>query len=239
MYLTAQRVRSKAGSEGVNAYLHLHRELAMPQDCTGAPDLDHIAQFVCGYVVAKREVVPPGGNQVLAYLDVAAPDDALGTDLNHVLTELGAKIHAEGKPAQFAEGQVSARFATISDFERDREVRVKDFKVLRSGIEALLPEKDRQPAPATGPFVVHAGYSFDGLRLWLPPVTLSRLAQSPMRRSRVLVPTEVLHEPPAPLDVLRETALALLGLLSAEIEREGGVVIVDPRTATTFATFQR
>jgi len=84
------------------------------------------------------------------------------------------------------------------------------------------------------PFVVHAGYAFGGVRLWLPPVTLARLPAAPLRRLRLLVPEELLQPPHVIGDVLREAAQLLLGCASDELHGAGGLEILDPRTGTVF-----
>ncbi len=71
MYLTAQRVRSAAGAEALHAFLHLH-------DVPGAdPFPDNplsVPHEHPGQLVASHTPIPPGGNRVLAYLDIVAPD---------------------------------------------------------------------------------------------------------------------------------------------------------------------
>lgn len=70
MYLTAQRVRSHGGAEGINAF-HYEHGLATWQGLPprGVPDENP------GALVANTIVVPPPGNRVLSYLDIVAPDE--------------------------------------------------------------------------------------------------------------------------------------------------------------------
>ncbi len=71
MYLTAQHVRSPDGHQAQHSFLHLHdvpgatpfpsNPLVVPQQCPGT-------------LVASNAALPLGGNRVLAYLDIIAPD---------------------------------------------------------------------------------------------------------------------------------------------------------------------
>jgi hypothetical protein len=76
MYLTAQRVRSSGGAEGVNAFQYAHGSYAwqgLPPE--GIPDKNP------GTLVAQTLVVPPPGNRVRSYLDVVAPDETSWSEI--------------------------------------------------------------------------------------------------------------------------------------------------------------
>jgi hypothetical protein len=80
MYLTAQRVRSPTGVEGINAFRYVHGAVVwqgLPP--SGLPDEDP------GTLVAQSIAVPPPGNRVRSYLDVVAPD---GTPWDEILPAL-------------------------------------------------------------------------------------------------------------------------------------------------------
>jgi hypothetical protein len=238
MYVTAQKVRSRSGDVGINAYVYVHRDSCLPKDRHGAPDLDTIAQSVAGYLVAKRETVTPGGNHVLAYMDVAAPDKVPSPDLDRALAALRRRLETERAPASHSDSGIATRFANVEGYEALLD-RLRLFDELRAEVVRVLRERREPDSRPSGPYVVHAGHSFEGLKLWLPHVTLERLPDPSVRRSRVVIPTEVLQVPGQPFDVLRETAKWLLGVKEADIEREGGIEILNPRTATVFATFTK
>jgi hypothetical protein len=69
MRLVAQRVRSAAGLEGINAFCYLHGPIVWlelpPPEIASAPG--HIANLII-------EVKPPG-NRVRSYLDIWTPDE--------------------------------------------------------------------------------------------------------------------------------------------------------------------
>lgn len=76
MYLSAQRVRSSGGAEGVNAFHYLHGQYmwqGLPPE--GIPDQNP------GTLVAQAIAVPPPGNRVHSFLDVVAPDDASWSEI--------------------------------------------------------------------------------------------------------------------------------------------------------------
>ena len=76
MYLSAQRVRSPAGADGINAFQYLHGQYVWqglpPQ---GIPDQNP------GTLVTQTLNVPPPGNRVRSFLDVVAPDDASWSEI--------------------------------------------------------------------------------------------------------------------------------------------------------------
>ncbi len=72
MYLTAQHIRNRDGLEEVHAFLHLHDrpDCAFPQD-----DPLSVPERNPGRLVARLpSMIHPGGNNVLAYLDLIAHD---------------------------------------------------------------------------------------------------------------------------------------------------------------------
>ncbi len=71
MYLTAQHVRSRAGEDDYQSYLHLHDfpgSEPFPKDPLTVP------QSHPGLMVSKSLRLKPGGNGVLSYLDIVAHD---------------------------------------------------------------------------------------------------------------------------------------------------------------------
>ncbi len=76
MFLSAQRVRSDGGVEGINAFHYLHGPFTwhgMPP--AGVPDQNP------GTLVAHTIAVAPPGNHVRSFLDVIAPDDASWSEI--------------------------------------------------------------------------------------------------------------------------------------------------------------
>lgn len=76
MYLTAQRVVSpSSGATGVNAYCYIHGF-----DWTSPPD--SILDALPNEPSSEHIEVPPPGNRVRSYLDIAVPDSASAEELS-------------------------------------------------------------------------------------------------------------------------------------------------------------
>ena len=71
MYLTAHRVRTDDGTEGVNAFKHRQSRQTDP---TQVADVLASIEQDAGILVAALCDVPPGRNHVLAYLDIVMAD---------------------------------------------------------------------------------------------------------------------------------------------------------------------
>jgi len=71
MFLVMQRVRSASGNDGINAFHYQHG----PASWTDTAPAD-VPEPNRGSLVSQSVVVPPPGNRVRSYLDIAAPDDA-------------------------------------------------------------------------------------------------------------------------------------------------------------------
>ncbi len=76
MYLTAQRVRSSEGAEGINAFQYAHG----PDVWDGLPPRG-MPDENPGELVAQSILVPPPGNRVRSYLDVVAPDETAPSEI--------------------------------------------------------------------------------------------------------------------------------------------------------------
>lgn len=80
MYLTAQRVVSPSGENGINGFLYKHDVVAWdipPEAVTGS-----VGELVHAFIV-----VPQGGNNVMSYVDVVAPD---GTPYDRIRTQISS-----------------------------------------------------------------------------------------------------------------------------------------------------
>jgi hypothetical protein len=235
MYIAALRVRSNGGDEGTNAFLHVHRDLKLPMRSPGRPDLEAVTSLQGGYLVAQSTDLRPGGNDVLAHLDVVADDGVSDAGLAGLLDDVRRRIGTVATPIVVYQDGMVARYGTNIGFDsRPDELRGM-FDALWSASRALLDRRNAPPPPVKGPYVVWAEPAADGVRLWLPPATLARLPMSLRRRARVLVPSSSMSLG-EPAGVLREMALMLLDLQPAQAASEG-VELVDPRSGTVFVTF--
>lgn len=90
MYLTAHRVRSQDGEEGINAFLYLHHRVwETPPNETDDP----------GVLVKKSiSLSPPSGNLVRSYLDLIAPDSTPWTEIHKTFMTFLASKQAQPLP---------------------------------------------------------------------------------------------------------------------------------------------
>jgi hypothetical protein len=91
----AHRVRAADGTEGINVFLHLHGEGFVWPETPWS--LAQLAEHP-GTLVWKRVQVPPGGNKVLSFLDVIAPDDTPESDVEDILVPLVFDLGLDDDP---------------------------------------------------------------------------------------------------------------------------------------------
>lgn len=132
MYWAAHRVRSPEGEEGINAFSHRHgpgfRWPVEVSQIAALPETDS------GKQIAEHVQVEPGGNSVLSYLDVLAPDGTPQDVILRALDVFSARVSECANPTLAQVGPVVFRFlANRRSIRREDELRV-----LASSIEALV-----------------------------------------------------------------------------------------------------
>jgi hypothetical protein len=134
MYVTAQRVVAPLGDEGINAFLHLHgREFAWPDD--PGP----LASRNPGDLIERATEVAPGGNRVLAYLDVLAPDGTERAAIARAFAELSADLDGRANPTWYEREGVTVRFGVDRAIEaQGLEARVAQLGWLTASVERLM-----------------------------------------------------------------------------------------------------
>ena len=125
MYITAHRVQNAAGLEGVNAFVHRHGDCSWPVDASRMPEENP------GVLAMQRIELPPGGNAVVSYLDVLAPDGWPWEQVDQALTGLWLELNlresvqspllgAVPNPAVYKAGAVTLRFGVRLGLEAGR-----------------------------------------------------------------------------------------------------------------------
>ncbi len=104
MLLTAQRVLSPSGQEGVNAFCHLHGPYDWIEPPDGIPDTNP------GECVNERIAVAPGGNRVRSYLDIIAPDDTATSEILATVRHFLAHVQESPLPWVETVGRCTFRF---------------------------------------------------------------------------------------------------------------------------------
>lgn len=236
MYLTAHQGRSPLGQEGINAFLSLHHDQPLPLRASDEPDIDVVSRLSAGYAVAEDIQIRPGGNEVSAYLDLAAADSTPEPALREAVAKLKSRIGSGPLPITLSASGVTGRFGAVPRLEADSEVLGDLLDRLSASALALLARRHDPPRRVTGPYVVWGSCGPEGIRLWLPPATLLRLPQTPARRFHYLVSQEVLRSA-GPLEILRHACVSILSVGEEELKRENGVEILDPRTGKTLVRY--
>jgi hypothetical protein len=112
MYLASQRVRSRDRS-GINVFLYRHRDGDIPWE-----DPKRIVENMPGELASSEVEVPPGGNEVLSFLDIVAMDGTDPLALQNLVERLRDVAVRTGVAA--ADG-VGVRFAMTGNGQADRE----------------------------------------------------------------------------------------------------------------------
>jgi hypothetical protein len=137
MYLTAQHVRSHKGEEEVHVYLHVHGA-----DAAALKDPLSVPQSNPGRLVkdSVRRQIPPGGNTVIAYLDIVA-DDVIGA---------GAHLEASAHPQPWWQAALESVGKTMSGEPTPWVVDVAGVHVIFSAtpIPSVTEEYERLLAAA-------------------------------------------------------------------------------------------
>jgi hypothetical protein len=143
MYLTAQRVAQIEGPHyGINGFLFLHGDAELPVDTDGDPDLESIATNPPDEAVSAIESLPPGGNGVLSYLDVAAPDDCSTEKLKQALQQLEAFVPTRVDDSPFVDTECFGGVAVrIHLSTRTPLSPALEYRSLRESVLALLSDQ--------------------------------------------------------------------------------------------------
>jgi hypothetical protein len=105
MLLTAQRVRSHSGEEGIDAFCNVHGPYIWPgEPPPGIPDTNP------GQRVNEKLSVVPGGNRVRSYLDIIAPDETPTTEVLAAVQGFLASVRERRLPWAATVGRCTFRF---------------------------------------------------------------------------------------------------------------------------------
>jgi len=135
MYLTAHHVRAPDGSVGINAYLHRHSQSDETRINWERPDVARIANELPGKDVAQAIEVKPGGNTVLGYLDVVAPERADPAFLADSLRLFEHYVREAHFPVVFSSNRIAIRFGIVIGLQR---LAFAEFRRLRARVLQLL-----------------------------------------------------------------------------------------------------
>jgi hypothetical protein len=138
MYVTAHLVRSPGGDEGINGWIHEHGSIPWP---TSLPDILKLVETNPGEPLRESlGLCPVGGNSVLAYLDVLAPDGTPRADIVAALDHLYRLPPDQAPVAVLVDGVIAVRMS--SRFGR-RDEWADDVEELSRVVENLLRQDTR------------------------------------------------------------------------------------------------
>lgn len=136
MYATAQRVRSERAT-GINVLVYRHDPGA-----TERLQPDQVVEQLPGTLESARITMPPGGNAVLSYLDVVAPETVAQMDVAEAVVQL--KPDALGG-SWVRSGEVAVRFARLAGGAANIS---REYDELATPLAELL--RARRPLPWAG-----------------------------------------------------------------------------------------
>lgn len=231
MYLTAHHVKARDGSAGINAYFSRHSQADERQIDWNHLDIARVADEIGGETVAQSIELQPGGNSVLSYLDVVAPERTDPGFIADSLLVFEHYVKDDRFPTVMVTPRIGLRFGIIIGLQR---LAVAEFRRLRAHVLLLLgitsQSKVRHLAPfASGPIRVVVTREGDGEVYELTRDSAKRLAAvrpefSPVR---IRISDDNRDDFRALVgDLYPHVVTGLTGLSGAQLGQLGGVEVV-------------
>ena len=162
MYITAHRIRSRRDEEGINSFLYTHSSEEVEQiDWNDDRVVLIVAGNLNGHLIAQSYDVPPGGNRVLAYLDVVAQEGTQPEAIEEVLSRFRKQLESELPPVYRNLAGIGIRFSTNIALEAQK---LEEFDALCTRV--MLMARSERPSTSHEPpleVIVQAtehGFSF-------------------------------------------------------------------------------
>jgi hypothetical protein len=227
MYLTAQRVRSKE-AEGINVFRYVHRDMPVPS----APDGELAPDKVLsppGYLVDYSADVPPGGNDVLSFLEVVGPDDVSSQEIVERLQETEAALASSELPQTWFK-QVKSLVVRFNVIGLSGEPARQEFGALFGRLRAHLAKP--MPPKGGGPVELRLIKTSEGSSLRLEHDSLLRLQREQLAPAATSISAafEVADDFRRSYGAFLPHAIAaLIGRDLHELVARGGVRVLDER----------
>jgi len=157
MYVTAHKVVSHKDEKGINSFFHKHDDHELSAVNWSSPEVVLLADKNPGQLVRASYELPPGGNRVLSYLDVFAPNGTEEATVRLALEELQKMLSNLDPPLARNIDGIGIRFSTIT---RLRDRRAEEFEELKQRLLAMYEDADAQPSVSGDPLEVDV--SWDG-----------------------------------------------------------------------------
>jgi predicted component of type VI protein secretion system len=161
---------------GINVFIYQHAPARVPALSNGTMDVERIAETFQGQLVSSSAPVPPGGNEVLSYLDVAAPEGTPLSAFEALSFPQAAQPAPAGVPRMWwAPNGIGLRFGVrfyIVDYRRASD----EFEQLqRAIVEALRSPTQPRRTSAASPITIEVAHQEDGLSFRLKADSRQRL----------------------------------------------------------------
>jgi hypothetical protein len=224
MYLTAQRVRARGGREGINVLLYRHGSDAAVN--WENPDFEELTMKTPGSLVARSTPIRPGGNNVLTFLDVLAPDSVTEAELGEAFRTMSVTMPLEARRWRGRSERVSARFLA----EVSNQPPMREFVELSNQVLHVFDSRPPvQPRPA--PLLIRCVTTDEKTTFTVDEPSRRRLVDegAPRWFPGSLTLDHAIHADLAEVhpNYLRDIALVLTGLDEDALARIGGVRLVD------------
>jgi hypothetical protein len=226
MYAGAQRVRNRERT-GINAFLYSHGSLSIPKTVNGHVDLEAIATSHPGLLVRALTEVQPGWNDVLSFLDVAAPGAIQISEVILQLENLAAEVSTVDLPKiWYAHGaEIAIKFSARN---LSGEPARQEYDALKRRLIHLLEED--HVVVTDNPFDARLAKSADAFELFWTTAAKERLiAEGFHPAAKLRVAYDVVEQwgksgLPGPL--IAHSLAAMAGTDLHELVRRGGVRVL-------------
>jgi hypothetical protein len=131
MYITAQRVRDAEGNTAIHVFRYRHD----PERYPFPENPLTVAHHAPGILELHETELPMGGNDVLSYLDLIAPEEVLINAARERLRELAPLLEKRTLPAALQLGDVTVVFGAMLPSASP----VEEYEILLERALHMLP----------------------------------------------------------------------------------------------------
>jgi hypothetical protein len=231
IYLTTHRARfRKENRSGINGYLY-ERAVPLPKK-GGVVDIEAAAAET-GELVTYRIDVPPGGNDIVSYLDVFTESPGDPAEVEHVIASLRSRLARRPPPVVFSDQASGVRFNTNIGLYDRAEAELAD---LAERAMALLREPGK-PWRELPPLTVKVVLDGERTTYQLDDASVQRV-RARSGESWAPSPVSIAHHTRNDFETLVGPFMPILAKLITRLDDQdvldlGGVRFVDAATGAT------
>ena len=134
MYITAHRVRNAQGQTAIHGFRHRHDK----ERCPFPADPLEVPDNAPGILEEQEIELPVGGNDVLSYLDLIAPEGTDMTGWDRLLPALSTRLGEHPLPVAMKVDSLTVIFSANPEIEEPEE----EYQRLVQMVLRLLPRDD-------------------------------------------------------------------------------------------------